>query len=197
ADCHMPYVSEGGVKYSNHQVRSPLASISNTCQVCHRESEDDLRNAVYERQRSANQIRNLVEKELSTAHIEAQYAWEKGANENQMKPVLDLLRQSQWRWDYAVASHGGSFHSPVEYQRIMSHSLDRAHKARFELSKVLAQLGFTGEVPMPDISTKAKAQAYIGLNISQERADKEVFLETVVPQWLKTAKENNRIVSLK
>ena len=197
ADCHMPYISEGGIKTSDHQVRSPLASISNTCQVCHRESEDDLRNSVYERQRSATQIRNLVEKELSTAHIEAQFAWEKGANEIQMQPVLDFLRHSQWRWDYVVASHGSSFHSPVEYQRIMALSLDKAHKARFETSKVLAQLGFIGSVPMPDISTKAKAQAYIGLDMDKERADKKVFLETVVPEWLKTAKANNRIVSLK
>ncbi len=114
-----------------------------------------------------------------------------------MKPVLDFLRQSQWRWDYVVASHGSAFHAPIESQRILSLSLDRAHKARFELTKVLAQLGFTGNVPMPDISTKAKAQAYIGLDIPKERADKKVFLETVVPEWLKTAKANNRIVTLK
>lgn len=197
ADCHMPYISEGGIKYSSHHVRSPLASINNTCQVCHRESEEDLRNAVYERQRSANQIRNLVEKELSTAHIEAQFAWEKGATEAQMKEVLQLLRQAQWRWDYAVASHGGSFHSPVEYQRILAMSLDRSHKARFEISKVLAQLGHTGAVPLPDVSTKAKAQAYIGLDMQQEEANKKQFLDTVVPEWLKQAKANNRLVSVK
>ncbi len=168
ADCHMPYVSEGGVKYTSHHVRSPLASINNTCQVCHRESEETLRTAVFERQRSANEIRNRVEKELATAHIEAKFAWEKGATEAQMEEVLQLLRQSQWRWDYAVASHGGSFHSPVEFQRILSMSLDRAHKARFVLSKVLAQLGYIGDVPMPDISTKEKAQAYIGLDMRQE-----------------------------
>ena len=93
-------------------------------------------------------------------------------------------------------SHGSSFHSPVEYQRIMSHSLDRAHKARFEVAKVLAQLGYTEVVPMPDISSKAKAQAYIGLDMDKERAEKKVFLETVVPKWLQSAKENNRIVTL-
>ncbi|MDD2930801.1 MAG: ammonia-forming cytochrome c nitrite reductase [Fermentimonas sp.] len=197
ADCHMPYTSEGGIKYSSHHVRSPLASMNNTCQVCHRETEEDLRNSVYERQRSANQIRNLVEKELSTAHLEAQFAWEKGATEAQMKDALQLIRQSQWRWDYAVASHGGSFHSPVEFQRILSLSLDRAHKARFEISKVLAELGYTGDVPLPDISTKAKAQKYIGLDMEIERSNKQYFQETVVPKWLKTAKNNNRLVSLK
>lgn len=195
ADCHMPYVSEGGIKYISHHVRSPLASINNTCQVCHRESEETLRTAVFERQRSANEIRNRVEKELATAHIEAKFAWEKGATEAQMEEVLQLLRQSQWRWDYAVASHGGSFHSPVEFQRILSMSLDRAHKARFVLSKVLAQLGYIGDVPMPDISTKEKAQAYIGLDMRQEREAKKQFMETVVPKWLETAKANNRLVS--
>ena len=149
ADCHMPYVSEGGVKYSSHHIRSPLASINNTCQVCHRESEEDLRNAVFERQRSAVEIRNLVEKELAAAHIEAQFAWEQGASETQMEDALQLIRQAQWRWDYAVASHGGSFHSPVEFQRILSHGLDRAHKARFEIAQVLAEVGYTGSVPMP------------------------------------------------
>lgn len=195
ADCHMPYVSEGGVKYSSHHVRSPLANINSTCQVCHRESEETLREAVYERQRSATQIRNRVEKELASAHIEAKFAWDKGATENQMKDVLQLIRQAQWRWDYAVASHGGSFHSPVEFQRILSMSLDRAHKARFVLSKVLAQLGYIGDVPMPDISTKEKAQAYIGLDMPQEREAKKQFMETVVPQWLETAKTNSRLVS--
>ncbi|MDD3789830.1 MAG: ammonia-forming cytochrome c nitrite reductase subunit c552, partial [Petrimonas sp.] len=115
----------------------------------------------------------------------------------QMKNILQLLRQSQWRWDYAVASHGASFHSPVEFQRIMALSLDRAHKARFETAKVLAQLGFTGEVPLPDISTKEKAQQYIGLDIPKEKAEKKQFLDTVVPEWLKKAKANNRLYSEK
>ena len=37
ADCHMPYKSEGGVKFSDHHIQSPLAMIDRTCQTCHRE----------------------------------------------------------------------------------------------------------------------------------------------------------------
>lgn len=195
ADCHMPYVSEGGVKYSSHHVRSPLASINNTCQVCHRETEENLRNAVYQRQQAALEIRNLVEKELAAAHLEAQFAWEKGASEPQMKNALQYIRQSQWRWDYAVASHGGSFHSPIEFQRILSHSLDRAYKARMEISSVLASLGYTAKVPLPDISTKEKAQKYIGLDVPKEKGDKQKFMDKVVPEWLQKAKTNNRLIS--
>ena len=85
-----------------------------------------MRNNVYERQRKANEIRNRLEKELASAHIEAKFAWDKGATETEMKPVLKLLREAQWRWDFGVASHGAAFHAPQEIQRILSHGLDRA-----------------------------------------------------------------------
>jgi len=196
ADCHMPYMSKGGVKYTDHHIMSPLANIDRTCQTCHRQSAETLRQNVYERQRKCNEIRNRVENELATAHIEAKFAWDKGATEAEMKPVLDLLRKSQWRWDFAVASHGAAFHAPQEIMRILSHSLDLANQARLKVAKVLARHGFTGDVPMPDISTKAKAQAYIGLDMKQKEADKEKFLNTVVPQWIKKAKAAGRAIDL-
>ena len=37
ADCHMPYMSEGGQKFTDHHIQSPLNNIANSCQVCHRE----------------------------------------------------------------------------------------------------------------------------------------------------------------
>ena len=193
ADCHMPYKSEGGVKFSDHHIQSPLAMIDRTCQTCHRESEETLRNNVYERQRKANEIRNRLEQELAKAHIEAKFAWDKGATEEQMKDVLALIRQAQWRWDFGVASHGGSFHAPQEIQRVLSHGLDRAMQARLAISKVLAKHGYTDNVPMPDISTKDKAQEYIGLDMDAERAAKDKFLKTTVPAWLEKAKANNRL----
>ena len=196
ADCHMPYMSKGGVKYTDHHIMSPLANIDRTCQTCHRQSAETLRQNVYERQRKCNEIRNRVENELATAHIEAKFAWDKGATEAEMKPVLDLLRKSQWRWDFAVASHGAAFHAPQEIMRILSHSLDFANQARLKVAKVLARHGFTGDVPMPDISTKAKAQAYIGVDMKQKEADKEKFLNTVVPQWIKKAKAAGRAIDL-
>ena len=139
ADCHMPYMSKGGVKYTDHHIMSPLANIERTCQTCHRQSAETLRQNVYERQRKCNEIRNRVENELATAHIEAKFAWDKGATEAEMKPVLDLLRKSQWRWDFAVASHGAAFHAPQEIMRILSHSLDFANQARLKVAKVLAR----------------------------------------------------------
>lgn len=193
ADCHMPYKSEGGLKFSDHHIQSPLNMIDRTCQVCHRESEETLRNNVYERQRKANETRNRLEQELAKAHLEAQFAWQHGAKEEQMHEALQLIRQAQWRWDFGVASHGASFHAPQEIQRILSHGLDRAQQARLAIHKVLANNGYVGDVPLPDVSTKAKAQKYIGLDMEAEESAKEQFMHTTVPEWLAKAKAAGKL----
>jgi len=194
ADCHMPYQTDGAIKYSDHHLVSPLKYIDRTCLTCHRDSEEKLMNYVYEYQDKILEIRNRVEVELVKAHIGAKFAWDNGATEKQMEPVLKLLRAAQWRWDFAVASHGASFHAPVETQRILSHSLDKSYQAQLRVNKVLAQLGVKEEVPVPDISTKAKAQEYIGLDMPKLRAEKEKFITTIVPEWLTKAKENERVL---
>lgn len=194
ADCHMPYMSEGGVKYSNHQIMSPLKNISNTCQTCHRDSEENLRNYVYQYQDKALEIRDRIEQELSKAHIMAKAAWDKGANDSEMANSLKLLRQAQWRWDFAVASHGASFHAPVETQRILAHSLDKTLQAQLELQKVLFAHGVT-DVTMPDISSKEKAQAYIGLDMKTLKEQKDNWIKTVVPKWIEEAKKTGKLTA--
>ncbi|MFI3322278.1 MAG: ammonia-forming cytochrome c nitrite reductase [Rikenellaceae bacterium] len=194
ADCHMPYRAEGGIKYSDHQVVSPLKNISSTCQTCHRDSEEQLMQYVYEYQDKALEIRDRVEVELSKAHILAKTAWDNGASESNMSDVLSLIRQAQWRWDFAVASHGGSFHAPVETQRILAHSLDKSLQAQLELQKVLFELGVKN-VDMPDLSTKAKAQEYIGLDMKTLIEQKENWKSTTPPAWLDEAKKEGKIIS--
>lgn len=139
-------------------------------------------------------MRVLLEKDLAKAHIEAKFAWDKGATENEMKEVLQLIRQAQWRWDFGVASHGGSFHAPQEIMRILGHGLNKTFQARMAINKILVSHGYTGDVPLPDITTKEKAQQYIGLDMAAEKAGKDKFLEEIVPEWLQKAKANGRIV---
>ncbi|MCR4766022.1 MAG: ammonia-forming cytochrome c nitrite reductase [Bacteroidaceae bacterium] len=194
ADCHMPYKSEGGVKFTDHQVMSPLAKIERTCQTCHRQDAETLRQNVYDRQTMTREKRTTLEKELAAAHIEAKFAWEQGATEEEMKDVLQLIRSSQWRWDYGFAAHGSSFHAPQEVMRIFSDGLIQAQEARRLIAKVLAKHGYLAEVPMPDISTKEKAQEYIGLNPSAMKEKKAKFLDEVVPMWISEAKANGKLL---
>jgi nitrite reductase (cytochrome c-552) len=187
-------VADGGVKYSDHHIQSPLAKMDRTCLVCHRESEETLRQNVYERQEKCLEVRDQLEDILAKAHIEAKFAWDNGATEAEMHDALQNIRKSQWRWDYAVASHGASFHAPQEVLRLMGNGITYAQEARLQIAKVLARHGFTGDVPMPDISTKAKAQAYIGLDIPAMESKKAAFMETIVPQWLAIAKESGKLL---
>jgi nitrite reductase (cytochrome c-552) len=189
ADCHMPYKSEGGVKYTSHWMRSPLASISSSCQVCHRESEETLRNNVYDRQDKVKQLLLMAEDALSRAHLEAEFAWLKGATEESMKPVLQLIRHAQWRWDWVSAANGVGFHSPAEVLRVLGTSIQRSQEAHAELVRVLAKLGVLEPYQLPVVSTKEKAQKYIGLDMTKFAADKEQFLKEVAPQWDEKAKQ--------
>lgn len=194
ADCHMPYKAEGGIKYSDHRIMSPLKNIASTCQTCHRDSEEKLRQYVYDYQDKALEIRDRIETELAKAHIMAKTAWDNGADEKKMQEALKLIRQAQWRWDFAVASHGASFHAPVETQRILAHSLDRSLQAQLELQKVLFSLGVP-EIKMPDISTKDKAQEYIGLDMKRLRERKNDWIKTTLPEWAGKAKAEGKLAS--
>ncbi|MBS4057402.1 MAG: ammonia-forming cytochrome c nitrite reductase [Bacteroidales bacterium] len=189
ADCHMPYVSEGGLKYSNHHVTSPLKYISQACQTCHRESEATLVKNVVDRQKKVAEIRHDAEKLLTRAHVEAKLAWDNGATEAEMKGILYEIRAGQWYWDYVAASHGGSFHSPVESARVMGKAIHHAQNARISLARLLAAKGISGEVAYPDISTKEKAQEYIGLPMEKLRQEKLEFLKEIVPVWKQKSAE--------
>jgi nitrite reductase (cytochrome c-552) len=189
SDCHMPYKNEGGVKFTDHHIQSPLNNISRSCQVCHRESEETLKNNVYDQQDKIKQLIEIAEENLVKAHIEAKTAWDKGATEEQMKPILMLIRHAQWRWDFVAASHGGSFHAPVECARILGTSIQKSNEARILLTALLIKLNVPLPVIMPDISTKEKAQQYIGLDMAKIRQDKNIFISTILPQWDKAAEE--------
>ncbi len=192
ADCHMPFQSVGGQKYTDHHIQSPLNNINNSCQVCHRDETERLIADVYSRQDKIIENRDRLEELLVRAHVEAKEAWDNGAGENEMKSWLHLIRQAQWRWDYAAAGHGNSFHSPIETGRIIAGGIDKAQEARIGLAKLLVNLGHSGDVPYPDISTKAKAQAFIGLDMEKLNKEKQEFLEKVVPEWVRIAAEREK-----
>ena len=189
ADCHMPYKTEGGQKFTDHHIQSPLNNVANSCQVCHREEKDELIKNVFDNQDRIIGNRDQLERLLVRAHVEAGKCWELGATEVQMKDILQGIRYGQWRWDYAAASHGGSFHAPVELGRVIGTGIDITQETRIKLAKLLMELGFKGEVPYPAIETKAAAQKFIGLDMEKLKAEKETFKKELLPKWKEAAKE--------
>ncbi len=189
ADCHMPYNSEGGVKFTDHHIQSPLNNVANSCQVCHREETDRLIRDVYERQDRLEELRHLAEAALAKAHLEAKIAWDNGAKEAEMKPVLTLIRHAQWRWDWVAAANALGFHSPTEAMRVIGTSIQKAEEARRNLAVVLIKHGVSYPPKLPDYSTKDKAQKVVGLDMKMLREEKAEFLETTATEWDKQAAE--------
>ncbi|HEY9124702.1 MAG TPA: ammonia-forming cytochrome c nitrite reductase [Bacteroidales bacterium] len=183
ADCHMPYKSEGGRKFTDHHIQSPLNNISNTCQICHRESEAELLRTVYERQDKIAEQKQILEKLLVKAHYEAKAAWDNGATATDMKPALTEIRHAQWRWDFAAASHGAAFHAPIEVMRIIATGIEKTQQARLILSKISAKKGIIEDIAIPDISTKANAQKAVGLDMPTLEKEKQLFLKKLKTDW--------------
>ena len=184
----MPYVREGGVKYSNHQVSSPLDNIANTCLNCHQDTEEGFKQLVQQKLERKNQLAKAATDALAKAHLEAAKAWELGATEMEMQPVLQDIRHGQWRWDFAVASHGAFFHAPEETLRTLASAVNYGQEARVKLRTILAKYG-AADYQAPDFSTKEKAQALVGIDLAKEAAEKTKFLDGLRNEWFKQAEE--------
>ncbi len=184
ADCHMPYMREGGIKFTDHHLVSPLDKVDKSCMVCHREDEEALISRVYEQQDRVSELRRIAEKNLARVHIEAKHAWDAGATEDEMAPMLQLIRHAQWRWDWVAAANAMGFHSPSEALRVLATSIQKSQEASLKMTSIFRKYNVDYPIEMPDLSTKEKAQAFIGLDMEQIEKEKEEWKENVLPKWL-------------
>ncbi|MGI2259451.1 ammonia-forming cytochrome c nitrite reductase [Shewanella sp. GXUN23E] len=191
-DCHMPRVqNEKGKWFTSHKVGNPLDQFSDTCEKCHTQDKEYFVEQLKSQKARVAQLKKEAEAQLVQAHFEAAAAWEAGATEEQMAPALMDIRHAQWRWDFAIASHGVFAHAPQEALRILGTSINKAADARVKLVRILAQNGVTAAVTIPDISSEAKAQAVLGMDMDKMNADKAIFLKEVVPVWEAEYKARN------
>ncbi len=188
ADCHMPYVREGGVKYSNHQIGSPLDNIENTCLNCHSGTEKEFRATVERKLERKDELSRTAMEVLAKAHLEAKKAWDLGATEEEMKPALQDIRHGQWRWDYSIAAHGSFFHAPEETLRVLGSAINKGQEARIKLRTILAKYN-AADYEAPDFSSKEKAQEIIGLPFDKLVDEKKQFLDGLKQEWFKQGAE--------
>ncbi len=161
ADCHMPYRTEGGVKFTDHHIQSPLLNVAGSCVACHRWSEEEIRQRVEDGQDKVRAGREMAERTIALAHFDVAAAMQAGATDEELAAVRRLLRGAQLRWDYVAANNGMGFHSPQECLRILASAIDLAGQCRVECARILARHGMTEQVEYPDFSTKEKAQSLI------------------------------------
>ena len=159
ADCHMPYRSEGGVKFTDHHVQSPLLNIANSCAVCHRWSEAEVRARVESIQTKVATVKQTAEDALVAAHLDIAAAMQVGLGDADLAPARQLVRHAQFHWDYVSAGNGMGFHAPQECTRILADAINGAQQARLAVARLLAGKGISASPKYPDISTREKAAA--------------------------------------
>ncbi len=133
ADCHMPYIREGAVKISDHQVRSPLLNISRSCEVCHRYPEKEILARVDTIQKRTSKLLESAEKATVALIRAIATAKEAGATDEALKAARDFQRKAQWRMDYVAAENSMGFHAPGEAARILAESIDLARQGEIQI----------------------------------------------------------------
>lgn len=171
ADCHMPYVSEGGIKYTDHQIRSPLENLQNSCQVCHKWSENEIKTRVISIQDKNKELLEAAESEITLAHLEIGDGWRSGMADGELEEARKLVSLGQMYWDYVAANNGMGFHAPQECARVLA----KAHRYASESRRKMAILRAKKRLPefaAPDILSREKAQAYIKPFVEAQSAAK-------------------------
>ncbi len=138
ADCHMPYVREGAVKISDHQVRSPLMNISRACQTCHRFPEEELRARVSIIQERTHTLLLRAEDAVVALITDLEAAKKAGLDEKKLEPVFELQRKAQWRVDFVNAENSMGFHAPQEAARILGEAIDYGRQGQLALKDLQA-----------------------------------------------------------
>ena len=161
ADCHMPSKTVGDKEVTDHQIQSPLYMADKTCGNCHAWTADQAKTRVYEIQRRNRELLDRTERVITAGHFEIGDAAKLGAKDSELENVRKQISRAQMYWDYIAASNGMGFHAPQESARILGKALDIAQECRLETQQIRAKFGATAPLVLPDISTKAKAQAFI------------------------------------
>jgi nitrite reductase (cytochrome c-552) len=132
ADCHMPYKREGGLKISDHHVRSPLLNINRACQGCHHFAEEEMKARVETIQTRFARERDVA-MDAVVELIKDIEASQGKASEADLTTARAHQRKAQFFLDYVEAENSMGFHAPGEALRILNESTNAARLGQLAL----------------------------------------------------------------
>ena len=130
ADCHMPFMRENGQKYTSHWVTSPMKHMQASCQTCHTQGAQWLRERVKTEQNYVWQLQRIAGQTVARAHevIGAAAAVGK-ADKAGLDKARELVRKAQWFWDIVAAENSMGFHNTDQVLNTLGRSIDMANQA--------------------------------------------------------------------
>jgi nitrite reductase (cytochrome c-552) len=124
ADCHMPYMRQGGLKISDHQINSPLLKINRSCQTCHHFPEAELKARAEDIQDRYFNLRNTALDALVDLIEDIKAEKAKGATDAQLAEARTAQRKSQFMIDFVMSENSMGFHAPQEATRILGDAIN-------------------------------------------------------------------------
>lgn len=136
ADCHMPYMREGGLKISDHQVRSPMLNVNRACQGCHHFPEEEMKNRVEQIQGRFVHTRDIAMDALMDLINDIKAAKANNTPQTQIAEAQKAQRKAQFFIDYVEAENSSGFHAPGESLRILTDATDTIRRGQLALHGV-------------------------------------------------------------
>ena len=133
ADCHMPYERTGAMKVSSHHVKSPLLSINQSCQTCHKASEDEMRFRVQTIQMRTFNMRDTAMNALMDLIGDIEKSKAAGKSDADLAQAMDFQRKAQFYLDFVEAENSMGFHAPEEALRILGDSINFTRQGQMAL----------------------------------------------------------------
>jgi nitrite reductase (cytochrome c-552) len=133
ADCHMPYMRQGGLKISDHQVNSPLLKINRSCQTCHHFPEEELKARVEDIQDRFFNLRNTALDALMDLINDIKESKAKGAPADAIAKAQDHQRRGQFMIDFVMSENSMGFHAPQEATRILGDAINICREGQLAL----------------------------------------------------------------
>jgi nitrite reductase (cytochrome c-552) len=132
ADCHMPYVRDGAVKYSMHDIHSPLLNPELACGQCHTDTTYVV-GRVNEIQDQVHTTMIATEDAIVDAvNALTAAAAASGVDATKLDEARQLHREAQLRWDFIAAENSMGFHNPEEALRILADATNLARQAQLK-----------------------------------------------------------------
>ena len=135
ADCHMPYIREGGLKISDHNVRSPLLNINRACQTCHRWPEQEIKDRVEEIQTRFYDTRNIALNALMDLIHDIKAAKGAGASDEQLAAARDLQRKAQFYLDFLISENSMGFHADQYAVKSLAEAINFCREGQLTLRR--------------------------------------------------------------
>jgi len=161
-DCHMPYMRQGGMKVTDHHVRSPLLNINRACQTCHRWDEVELRDRVFTIQDRTFTMRNQAMDALISLVNDIKAAQAAGATEEQLDGARQFQRRGQFFLDYVEAENSMGFHADQEAMRVLAMSLDNTRQGQIVLRNATGLRAGANSAPPFEVGQPVKPSEWEG-----------------------------------